>query len=400
MQDLRPLFVPTNNAGVTYWRMYNFVNSAQRNKIMNAWLMWWQKDLKEVHPWQFDVDITEHKYRIMGELDQRVRSADICIMQTAHTAHSLNVFKSIRDAQSYLGKGVTLAEVDDNIYSTPTYNPASSCYNPNSPLRLIATEHYKSADAMIVSTPYLKEVYEDCNKYIYVVPNCIDFKLWDKVKRKKKKGLRIGWSGGAAHKEDLEIILPVIKEFGVKYPEIKFVFLHGAPDFIRDLPNVEYHQKFARIDKYPQYVGSQGIDIGLAPLVDNAFNRGKSNLKFLEWSALSIPTVASNVGNFKETIKNGKEALLCNNAKDFFTNLETLAKNSKVRKTMGRVARDKVFRDFNVDEVTRDYEKILREVYDRGQILKDDDASEDITTQCPTLNSLSKLEIEEQRIGG
>jgi len=42
----------------------------------------------------------------------------------------------------------------------------------------------------------------------------------------------------------------------------------------------------------------------------------------------------------------------------------------------------------------------LREVYDRGQILKDDDASEDITTQCPTLNSLSKLEIEEQRIGG
>ena len=166
MQDLRPLFIPTNNAGVTYWRMYNFVNSAQRNKIMNAWLMWWQKDLKEVHPWQFDVDITEHKYRIMGELDQRVRSADICIMQTAHTAHSLNVFKSIRDAQSYLGKGVTLAEVDDNIYSTPTYNPASSCYNPNSPLRLLATEHYKSADAMIVSTPYLKEVYEDCNKYI------------------------------------------------------------------------------------------------------------------------------------------------------------------------------------------------------------------------------------------
>ncbi len=362
---IKPLFIPTLNSGVTYWRMMNFVQAAHRNRIMPAHILWWQKDLNENHPWQFDITSPEYRARIFGELDYASRIANVVVMGMIHTPAGLNLLQSIREAYGI----PVVVEMDDNILSTPTYNPASEAYDPRSVYRKLCISQLREADALIVSTPYLKEIYSEFNDNIYVVPNSIDFSLWGKVRRKPAKGkVVVGWAGGASHNDDLAIIIPAVEHITKRYPNVEFRIIHGASPSLRNMQGVKWIEKFVRMDKYPQHIASQGFDIGMAPLVDNAFNRGKSNLRWLEYSALGIPTVASRVGNFVETIKDGQDAILCNDSQDFIDNLELLIKNKEIRREMGRQAYKRVFEDFNVDKTTEGYAKILEDIISRGQI--------------------------------
>lgn len=365
MSELRPLFIPTLNSGVSFWRLWNFVNAAFRNRIMNAHMLWWQKDMTDIHPWQSDIVDNRYRARILGEVDYCARQADVVVMGMVHSPAGLDLMMSIREAY-----GIPVAvEMDDNILSTPNYNPAAGAYDPQSDLRKICIRQMREADALIVSTPYLKEIYSEFNDNIYVMPNSIDFDLWGKAQRKVNKGkITIGWAGGASHNDDLKIIEPVIEYIAAKHPRVEFRFLHGISPALKGKKGVKWVSKFARSDQYPNYVAQNGFDIGIAPLVDNAFNRGKSNLRWLENAALSTPVVASNVGHFKETIRHGEDGLLCDTADDFIYNLEQLINDKSMRKEIGRNAYARAFKDFNVDINTLNYATILEEIKTRGQI--------------------------------
>lgn len=365
MKDIKTLWIPCMNSGVTYWRMYLPCLAGIRNRTIDGRLLWWQKDLNTNHPWQTDVTSNQFRARILGELEAGIRIADVAVMGLTHTMAGLTTMMGLRECY---GKPVVV-EADDNVLSCPTYNPASAFYKPDSPIRKIAVAQLREADAVIVSTPYLKEVYSEFNDHIYVVPNSIDFEVWGKASRKHNKGkITIGWMGGATHEADLEIAIPAIKELTAKYPQVEFYFLHGASKAIRGIKGVRINNKFARIDQYAKYVAAAGFDIGMAPLVDNAFNRAKSNLRWLEYSALGIPCVASNVGHFAETIHDGSDGMLCDTPDDFTNALESLVVDKCKRRMMGAEAKERVFKDFNIDRTSAKYGEILKEIRDRGQI--------------------------------
>lgn len=365
MSDIKPLFIPTLNSGVTFWRFYNFVKAGVDNKFMDAYLLWWQKALMDIHPWQVDVYNPEHRARILNEMDYSVKQSDVVVMGMVHTTAGIDTLMGIREMY---GKPVVM-EIDDNILSTPEYNPASECYGPGSELRKIAIRQMREADAMIVSTPYLKEIYSEFNEHIYVVPNSIDFSIWGKLQHGSSKGkIVIGWAGGATHTDDLEIIEPVVDEISKKHKNIEFRFVHGITPKLKGNKSVVHKVKFAPSLDYPKYLAQQGFDIGLAPLVDNAFNRGKSNLRWLEYGALGVPCVASNVGHFAETIDNGADGFLCDTRKDFVDALELLITDASRRRDIGKAAKAKVIKDFNAVGNSKAYSDILKEIVSRGQI--------------------------------
>lgn len=380
MRPLRVLFVPTSNSGVSFYRFWNFSIAAHRTRTMLANTLWWKKDQNDTHPWEVEIADPQYTSRIKNELWERLLWCDIAVVQMVHTHAALDLFLSMKEAladtripdlrqkRGYDHKGPTpiLAEIDDHMLSTADYNPASAVYGPGSQFREIAVAQFKAADGMIVSTQYLKDLYSDFNDNIEVVHNCLDFKVWDQVKKKKREGVRIGWAGGYSHEEDLRIIEPVVHNILKKHKEARFVFVHGIPSFLRNIPRVECVDKFTRIDKYPQFLGQRGFDIGIAPLQDNAFNRGKSNLRWLEYAGLGIPCVASNVGHFKETLRHGQDALLADSPEDFEKHLSFLIENRSERKALGRRAYQRAAKDFNADHVVADYERILRGFIEKG----------------------------------
>lgn len=358
---LKVLFVPTSNSGVMYWRFFNYVKSAYDYGIMDAKLLWWQKELFDTHPWEQDISSGLHQHRIRCEMMDWAKEADVIVFQYCHTRGALQMIREIRDANP---TKPILCEIDDNILSVPSYNQAEDVYRNSSNTRDIVIAQMLEADGVITTTPFLQDVLSEFNQNIHIVPNCIDLDHW-KVQNKNRPGIRIGWAGGGTHNDDLLQIGPVMNRILEAHREVKFVFLRSCPDEFRDMKGVEVISKWEPIMRYPRYLANSDFDIGIAPLQDNAFNRGKSNLRWLEYSALGIPTVAyiptDSPGHthFDQTIKNGEDGYVAHAENEFEKMLTVLIENRSLRTGMGLRAKDRISRDFNAKVITQNYADIL-----------------------------------------
>ncbi len=365
--QIRALFVTCSNSGVSFWRADSWVKAAFDNKAGHFFSPWYDKSRTEQHPWQVDMVDPRFKTRIFNELNDHVQKADVVVFQMVTTKPAVDLLIAMKQAYPHIP---IVTEQDDNILNTADYNPAHESYQPGSYFREVAIEQMRLSDAMIVSTPYLKEVYAEHCPHIYVMPNSLNFKVWDNAKiRKSKDCVRLMWAGGASHDEDLRIIEPVVRKTLEKHPTVRFCLIHGVPAFLKGIDRVEAILQWTRIDRYPQFLASRGADIGLAPLVDNAFNRSKSNLRWLEYAGLKLPTIASNVGHFKETITTAEDGFLCDSEQDWLDAIDFLCHDENARKKIGKNANKKARDLFNIDKNVHVYAKILTEIAERGQVV-------------------------------
>lgn len=232
-----------------------------------------------------------------------------------------------------------IVDTDDNMYAVHHENPA---YAYTDDLNANRAKCLYLADGVTVSVPNLAKVYSTLNKHIFVQPNGLDFALWDDLKVAPHKGIRIGWDGSMGHNPDLDLIRPVITELKKKYPEVVFVTMGWQPDFSDE------HQKWVPMMAYPKKLASLGLDIGLAPLIDSSFNRCKSNLRWLNYAALSIPVVYSPVENQKNL-----PGMKATSHYEWFDALDTLVADKALRRKLGtgqnRYAKEHFDMKHNVD---------------------------------------------------
>lgn len=372
MKDLRAFFIPTAGSSVSWWRIQNFVEAAWRTGAASFKNELWVKDLPGMQPWQALITDGE-KYdplfirQFVPMIDSGCAQADAVVFQYGHEEGALELFDSIKTRFPQLP---LLLEIDDNVLSVPDYNEAFDAFDVGSEVRRRVISMMRSADALIVSTPYLADIYTEFNPHIYVVPNCIDFKMWDKLKGKPKKGIRIGWAGGSGHEGDFAPVADSLKRVLDAHKDATLVLVNGPaktglPEFFKGVERIEHHATWVPVLKYPKMLKELDLQIMIAPVVDSAFNRGKSNLKWLEGSALGIPTVAMNVGHYAQTINSGVDGYLCDEPDDFELALHVLINDKKKRKAMGLAANARVRRDFNVDTIVHDYVRILEEVAEK-----------------------------------
>ncbi len=348
------LFIMCGNSGTCYWRGYNWWTAAHRTRKAGFHVLGWEKDLNSMHPWQIDIADTSNQPFLFGKMFAAAQQADVIVMQRVETRHALAAFYALKD--QFPNKPI-LSEIDDDIFDVAPYNPAAACLAPGSHLSQFAIDQFRNSDGIITTTPYLKDVYSEFNDHVYVVPNSIDVQKWDNTTRKSRPGIRIGWVGSGSHSEDLRLLDNVFDAITSKNKDAKFVIcsyfqedFSALPAFLKNRKGITIVNKWSPILKYPAHVAAQDFDIGLAPLVDNKFNRGKSNLRWLEYAALGIPCVASRVGHFAETIEDGIDGLLASNSSEFVSHIQTLINDVKYRKAIGKAAHARVYRDFNVDK--------------------------------------------------
>ena len=93
---------------------------------------------------------------------------------------------------------------------------------------------------------------------------------------------------------------------------------------------IEFHSAVKLID-YPEYLIKLQLDVGIAPLLDNAFNQAKSNLKLLEYGAMFLPVLASNLPCYS----NSPATLLANETDVWFKQLQQLHTNPQLIEEQG-----------------------------------------------------------------
>jgi glycosyltransferase involved in cell wall biosynthesis len=351
---MRVLFLPTNVGGVAFWRMYQFFRK-MKEKGVDAFIYNYKENANLVGEWEHRFAYDENT---RSEIYGILKHSDVGVVQYIHLPIILAVLLMFQD--KFHKK--FLAEIDDEVIDTPAYNPAyKGGWVPGNPFEKVVIEHLRSSNGIITSTDFLKSYYAMFNKNIHTMPNCIDFGKWGTNRKRHDNKVRIGWIGGGNHDEDLRIMLEVIPAITSKHTNVEFYFVHGVPDYLKNLKGVQYNTGWRDISKYPDYVASWGFDIGLAPLEINKFNNCKSNLRWLEYSALKIPTVATKIEPYEKSIVHGQTGFLCETAQDWIDNLSMLIDSQKDRRDIGNRAFDDIHSRFNLDTVTDDYIKTLKE---------------------------------------
>lgn len=363
-KTLKAWFGWTQLAGTVYYRMRGYADKMREMGV-------------EIAYEDFDYDGTENQTKwqnrmnntiVIDTLDKILRVADLSVWQLVGNRYSLSFLRCAKDV---IGKPI-ITEMDDWIFDLPAYNHASNPYRPNSEPEWICQKQIELSDALIVSTPYIKEMVQEMfpGKPVYVIPNSIDFKVWDSIdmdkvaKVPKPEGIvRIGYTGCANHDGDLLMIKRPILKLLDEFPNLEFVTSHLPPSW-KDVehPRVGNLNRWVTIDKYPAELAGWQLDIGVAPLRDNHFNRSKSNLRWLEYSALKIPTVMSPVRSFRDCVKDGETGLFAASEQEWYDALKSLVLDEEKRRKIGGATYTKVKVDFNMDVIAKDYAGTLEEI--------------------------------------
>lgn len=372
-KTLRVWMGPTQPPGDAYYRMIGFAEKMGRTngvEIGYEKFDWNSND--GCNEWQRKLLVNEEGNVVsalaLDQLERCIKVADPLVFQVTYYDEVLGLFELIK--QIYPKKKL-ITECDDWIFDIPAYNVASNPYRPNSPKEKIADEQLKLSDAIIVSTSFLKESLATMypGKPIHVIPNALDFNVWDNVKSdgqmapKKEGVIRIGYTGCGNHSGDLEIAKPVLLALLEEFPNLEIVIAAEFECF-QDVkhPRLIVPGRWVNILDYPAMVKGWDLDIGIAPLRDNNFNRAKSNLRWLEYSALKIPTLASAVRPFAESIKDAVDGRLLSSKAAWYDALKFAIEHPDECRQMGLAAYNAVKDHFNMDKVAEQYRAVLEEI--------------------------------------
>jgi SAM-dependent methyltransferase/glycosyltransferase involved in cell wall biosynthesis len=372
-KTLRVWMGPTQTTGGVYYRMIGY--AMKMREMADTEIAFENFSFKTndgCSSWQDKLRMNKDGHPVsalaLHHFESCLKVADPWVFQLTYHDDILALFELLKQVYP---KKKFITEVDDWLFDVPPYNIASNPYKPNSEKEQIAWDQLTLSDALIVSTSFLKDSLAELftGKPIYVIPNSIDFDRWDNAKsdgetEAKKEGVvRIGYSGCANHSGDMEIVKPVLLALLDEFPNLEVIIAQDMGAFA-DIthPRFRVLKRWSNIIDYPSMMKGWDLDIGIAPLRDNNFNRAKSNLRWLEYSALKIPTVASRVRPFVESITHRSDGLICATKRDWYECLKTLIEGKNARETLGQNAYDSVKERFNMDRVAEQYRATLEDI--------------------------------------
>ena len=279
---------------------------------------------------------------------EQLHEADLVILQNTGSVEASTLAKYMLE-----NKIPFMTEFDDFVHHISPHNEGGfHTWNPSTLFLHRAMEVSRMAAGMTVSTPQLAREYFPYNQNVFVVPNYLDKDRWEQPIVKRTDGkIRIGWCGGNAHGDDLQMISKVLEKI-VKERDGKVVFetmgmtrqeLTGVfpmpPTTDDSCPSCGFegtlhHHPGERLEDYPTVLAGRGWDIAVAPVIDNAFGNAKSDLKLKEYSAIGLPVVASPVAPYREAQEDGCAVILARTFEEWYTALNDLIDSEEKRREM------------------------------------------------------------------
>ncbi|MCL2523731.1 MAG: glycosyltransferase family 4 protein [Betaproteobacteria bacterium] len=152
----------------------------------------------------------------------------------------------------------------------------------------------------------------------------------------RQEELRIVWIGSPATAHYLQLLREPLQKLAARYTFTLRV-IGGASV---DLPGV-------RVEVLPwseatEVAAISACDVGIMPLLDSPWERGKCGYKLVQYMACGLPCVASAVGANKEVLGQGEAGMLVNDAQGWLSALEALVTNPALRHQLGRAGRVRV----------------------------------------------------------
>ncbi len=239
-------------------------------------------------------------------------------------------------------KAKIIYDFDDAIWlmdKNPNQGVFNLLKNPNKTSSIISI-----SDTVIVGNEYLASYARKFSTNVEIIPSTIDFKKYNPTLNNNDK-ICIGWTGSFSTIKHFEIAIPALKVIKDKYRDkINFKII-GDPSYT----NKDLDVKGIKWSSKTEVEDLSELDIGIMPLPDNEWTRGKCAMKGLQYMALEIPTIMSPVGINSDIIKDGENGFLATTTDEWIDKLILLIENVSARKKLGKAGRKIVEKDFSVE---------------------------------------------------
>jgi len=192
------------------------------------------------------------------------------------------------------------------------------------------------ASHVIVGNKYLAEYARTFNRNVTIVPTTIDTDAYRVGAVRETAVPVIGWTGSYSTVQHLDLLRRVLSELARRAPFRLRVI--GPSDYRLDGVGVEVLPW--RSDTETQDLAE--ADIGIMPLPDDPWSRGKCACKALQYMGLGIPAVCSPVGINSDLIRDGENGFLANTPEEWITKLTLLLQSTRLRQKLGLAGRKTV----------------------------------------------------------
>lgn len=210
---------------------------------------------------------------------------------------------------------------------------------------------------VMAGNEFLADYARAYNQNVTVVPTTIDTQAYQVVEKPSDPpSITIGWSGSYSTVQHLDTIRDVLQELA-RSEKFRLRVI-GASHY--DLPGVDVAAVPWRSETEIEDLGT--IDIGMMPLPDERWTRGKCGLKALQYMALGIPTICSPVGVNSTIIQDGQNGLLARDPSEWVAKLKLLLHSPELRRELGQKGRQTVERGYSAKVIAPKVLEIFRSV--------------------------------------
>jgi glycosyltransferase involved in cell wall biosynthesis len=221
-------------------------------------------------------------------------------------------------------------DFDDAIMASPR---KPDCRH-SSHFRLFARTA-RLADCIIAGNAYLAEQAKPFCSNVHILPTGLDTKKYDIPKPSLDGKIRLVWIGSKSTLDYLRDLTPTLEQLGSQYPNI---ILRIICDSFFDLSKLQVEKCTWSLETEAGDLAA--CDIGLCPLPDDNFTRGKCGFKILQYFAAGLPAVASLVGVNVDMVRPDKTGFTAATHQKWIDNLKKLIENPDLRKSLGQTAKE------------------------------------------------------------
>lgn len=240
-------------------------------------------------------------------------------------------------------------DTDDLLHDVPDYHPqAAGARGWKKGIEFVA----RHADAVVVSTPFLKEKLLQLNSNVHVMPNFLDYDMFYRpVAAPSERPVRIGMVGTSLQGPNFALVDAALRKIVSIYPgKVQLFFIGWAPPAgWADHPAAQFHPLIHSYPDYAEVIKKMEWDIGLIPLADDEFNFSKTAIKWLEYSAAGIAGVFSDVPVYSRTVTHGETGLLAPASSEaWFDAIDSLITHPEQRVRLATQAQTQVRERFSL----------------------------------------------------
>jgi len=252
-------------------------------------------------------------------------------------------------------------DVEDNVL---VGNSLPSGENPNKIVAFLKGPHkarylIANADQVISASPFFNETCRGMNKRrksAYIPPSVDADRFAPSPVARETLTPTIGWTGTFSSKIYLDLLNDVFRKLARRAPfKLKVI---GNFDYELDGVDLEVVQW----SKEREAEDLQSIDIGVYPLPIDDWVLGKAGLKAIQYMAIGLPTVATDIGTSSLVITRDVDGLLVKTEDEWLAALERLLRDPALRRRLGAAGRETVVAKYSTQAIAARYREVLLDV--------------------------------------